>query len=134
MTCLQPSVLKPLSSSAHALQRRTFLSADLDQICENQGLWVDPFESEEAESPLVGALRDALRDALTEKQREVVEMYFFEGLSQNEIAQRLGVCQQVIQKRLYGAQRGSRRIGGALHRLREALLPAWESQLRGERG
>jgi len=41
--------------------------------------------------------------------------------SQSEIARRLGVSQQVIDKRLHGATRDGRRIGGALARLRTEL-------------
>jgi predicted DNA-binding protein (UPF0251 family) len=66
-------------------------------------------------------VRNAVETALTDKQREVVELFFFEGLSQSEIARRLGVSQQVIQKRLYGANRGGILVGGAIARLRAAL-------------
>ncbi len=58
---------------------------------------------------------------LTARQREIVEWHFFEGVSQGDIARRLGVTQQVVQKSLYGVNRRGRRIGGALGRLREAL-------------
>jgi len=67
------------------------------------------------------AVRHAVSTALTDKQREAVEMFFFEGLSQSEIARRLGVSQQVIQKRLYGATRDGAVVGGAVAKLREAL-------------
>jgi RNA polymerase sigma factor (sigma-70 family) len=66
-------------------------------------------------------VRNAVETALTGKQREVVELFFFEGLSQSEIARRLGVSQQVIQKRIYGANRGGVLVGGAIARLRAAL-------------
>lgn len=66
-------------------------------------------------------VRHAVANALTDKQREAVELHFFEGLSQSEIARRLGVSQQVIDKRLHGATRDGRRIGGALARLRTEL-------------
>ncbi|MBI2390641.1 MAG: helix-turn-helix domain-containing protein [Deltaproteobacteria bacterium] len=66
-------------------------------------------------------VRHAVATALTDKQREAIELFFFEGLSQSEIARKLGVSQQVIQKRIYGANRGGVVIGGALARLREAL-------------
>lgn len=66
-------------------------------------------------------VRRAVSTALTDKQREAVELFFFEGLSQSEIARRLGVSQQVIQKRLFGAPRRGTVVGGALARLREAL-------------
>lgn len=59
--------------------------------------------------------------ALTEKQREAIELFFFEGLSQSEIARRLGVSQQVVQKRIYGVERNGARVGGALAKLRRAL-------------
>jgi RNA polymerase sigma factor (sigma-70 family) len=68
-------------------------------------------------------VRRAVETALTDKQREAVELFFFEGLSQSEIARRLGVSQQVVQKRLYGAQRNGTLIGGALAKLRTALAP-----------
>lgn len=66
-------------------------------------------------------VRHAVETALTDKQREAIELFFFEGLSQSEIARRLGVSQQVIQKRIYGANRGGVLVGGALAKLREAL-------------
>ena len=51
------------------------------------------------------AVREAIATTLTPKQREAVELFFFEGLSQSEIARRLGVSQQVIQKRIFGDPR-----------------------------
>ncbi|MCB9766330.1 MAG: sigma-70 family RNA polymerase sigma factor [Alphaproteobacteria bacterium] len=72
------------------------------------------------EDPRLPRLRAALA-TLTDKQREAVELHFFEGLSQGEIARRLGVSQQVVQRRLYGARRGGRVVGGALPRLRAAM-------------
>lgn len=72
-------------------------------------------------------VRAALDRALTAKQREAVELFFFEGLSQSAIARRLGVSQQVIQRRLHGARRRGAIIGGALPRLRAALAPLWEA-------
>jgi DNA-directed RNA polymerase specialized sigma24 family protein len=67
------------------------------------------------------AVRRAVATVLTDKQREAVELFFFEGLSQSEIARRCGVSQQVIQKRIYGVPRGGVVVGGALSKLREAL-------------
>jgi len=69
------------------------------------------------------AVRRAVEQSLTGKQREAVELFFFEGLSQSEIARRCGVSQQVIQRRLYGAPRGGAVVGGAIAKLRIALAP-----------
>lgn len=66
-------------------------------------------------------LRHAIDHALTDRQRQAVEWHFFEGLSQSEIARRLGISQQVVHKRIYGVDRRGKRIGGALARLRRAL-------------
>ncbi len=93
-----------------------------------QGSFADTQALEdEPPAPLPPATLSVLRQALaalTPKQREAVELHFFEGLSQGAIARRLGISQQVIQKRLHGVQRRGRRIGGALPRLRSVLSGA----------
>jgi DNA-directed RNA polymerase specialized sigma24 family protein len=104
----------------HSDRRREVLSADLDRLDHGRRLWGDAGDPREA---LCDAVRAAVSSALTDKQREVVEAHFFEGLSQGEIARRLGITQQVVQKRLFGAPRGGRLVGGAIHRLRDALAP-----------
>ncbi|WP_438035030.1 sigma factor-like helix-turn-helix DNA-binding protein [Sorangium sp. So ce204] len=111
------------SRSPERKVRREVLCDDVDRWGDDRRLW-----GGEAEPPgrarLCAAVRDAVETALTAKQREVVEAYFFDGLSQGEIARRLGVAQQVVQKRLFGAPRGDRVVGGAMLRLRQALEPA----------
>lgn len=77
-------------------------------------------------------VREAVQSVLTEKQREAVELFFFEGLSQSEIARRLGISQQVVQRRLYGAPRGGAVVGGAIAKLRVALTTG-RGQPRDER-
>jgi RNA polymerase sigma factor (sigma-70 family) len=104
--------------------RRELPCADLDRVDAASGLWAaDEDEGALGRLALRDEVRRAVATALTEKQREVVEAHFFEGLSQGDIARRLGVSQQVIQKRIYGDERGGRVVGGAIRKLREALLP-----------
>jgi RNA polymerase sigma factor (sigma-70 family) len=105
---------------------RVRLSADPERLAGARPLWENSAsDDDEAAFAPRTELRDAVRDAvacsLTDKQREVVEAYFFEGLSQGDIARRLGISQQVVQKRLYGAPRDGKLVGGAIHRLRDAL-------------
>ena len=52
-----------------------------------------------------------------------MEGFFSEGLSQQALADRLGVTQQVIHKRIFGTRRNGKLVGGALGRLRKALSP-----------
>lgn len=101
---------------------RVRLSADPERLAGARPLWDNPpCDDAEPRAELRDAVRDAVAHELTTKQREVVEAYFFEGLSQGDIARRLGISQQVVQKRLYGAPRGGKLVGGAIHRLRDAL-------------
>jgi RNA polymerase sigma factor (sigma-70 family) len=69
---------------------------------------------------LVSALRDLVATRLTERQRRIVELYFYEGRSQEEIAAELGVSQQSVSRQLFGVMREGRKVGGALKRLRDA--------------
>jgi len=102
------------------------LVADLDFIDASQLLWCFAGGvGDHAERDRL--VRDAVRHALSDKQREVVEAFFFEGLSQGQIARQLGITQQVVNKRLHGVLRRGRRVGGALRRLREALGPHFSS-------
>jgi DNA-directed RNA polymerase specialized sigma24 family protein len=100
------------------------LRDDFDRVDAARALWAaDDDLAPEARDALDARVRDAVAAALTERQRLLVELHFFQGLSQGEIARRLGVAQQVVQKQLYGVTRRGRRVGGALPRLREVLLP-----------
>ncbi|MFO0561860.1 MAG: sigma-70 family RNA polymerase sigma factor [Polyangiales bacterium] len=91
----------------------SLLSLDSDELRSDE---VDP-----ARAAMLARLREALEHGLTERQRQAIEMHFFDGLSQSEIARRLGVTQQVVHKRIYGVDRRGKRIGGALAKLRRAL-------------
>ena len=50
----------------------------------------------------------------------IVELYFYDERTQQEIAAELGVSQQVVSRQLFGVIRDGRRIGGAVSRLRKA--------------
>lgn len=66
------------------------------------GLDGKPLESN-SNSDYVGKLKEALPQALeelTERQREVILLYYWEEMTQEEIAYRLGVTQQAIDKHL----------------------------------
>jgi DNA-directed RNA polymerase specialized sigma24 family protein len=102
------------------------LCSDLDRV-PNEGCPWAPEPGEEHRDTLHEAVRAAVDSALTDRQRCMVEGYFFEGLSQGDLARKLGVTQQVVQKTLFGVVRSGKRIGGALSRLRMALAPVMGS-------
>lgn len=64
-------------------------------------------------------LRTIIHTRLTPRQREIVNAYFFEGRTEAEIAQQLGIAQQVVSKHLFGTLRAGRRVGGAMAKLRK---------------
>ena len=68
---------------------------------------------------MLDLLRDLVATKLTDRQRQIVELFYTDGLTQAEIATRLGITQQVVSKQLFGVLRDGRRVGGAIRRLRQ---------------
>lgn len=98
-----------------------------ERLSPEEGLWYESAEDGEARvrfSERAGALwpqiRALLDEVLTERQREIVLLHFFQELNQRQIAERLGLTQQAVSEHLYGKARGGRRVGGALRKLRKA--------------
>ena len=76
--------------------------------------------SNPARAELLRALGELVQTGLTARQRLIVERYFYEGCTQEQIANELGVSQQVVSRQLFGVIRNGRRVGGAIQRLRKA--------------
>lgn len=113
--------MKARTPDAEPRARREVLRPDFDNVPHDASAWRD--DGLNPRDELAATLGAVVAETLTPRQREIVEWHFFEGLSQGEIARRLGVTQQVVQKALYGVTRDGRPVGGALRRLREALTP-----------
>ena len=64
-------------------------------------------------------LETVIAEVLTERQREVVELYYFGRLNQRQIGERLGISQQSVSEHLYGKQRKGKAVGGALRKLKK---------------
>ena len=79
-------------------------------------------ERSDQASDLLPDLREVMGQVLTDRQLEVVDLYYFGSLNQREIAQHLGISQQSVSERLYGKARNGRVVGGALQKLRRELL------------
>ncbi len=73
-------------------------------------------------SELAPALRRIIDEVLTERQREVVMLFFYEGMNQRQISEALGITQQVVSEHLYGKQRDGRAVGGAIRKLKKACV------------
>ena len=79
----------------------------------------DADDATTARDEMLELLRELVATKLTDRQRQIVELFYTDGLTQAEIAARLGITQQVVSKQLFGVLRDGRRIGGAIRRLRQ---------------
>jgi RNA polymerase sigma factor (sigma-70 family) len=89
-------------------------------------LLITPEDEQEAQEKAqlkeeaIEQIRVLVQTRLTPRQRQMVEMYFYQNMTQQEIAQTLGISQQVVSKQLFGVLRDGRRVGGAMTKLRKA--------------
>ena len=65
---------------------------------------------------------DMIDKALTPRQREIVHLYFFEQMTEGEIAKRLGISVPSVSQHLFGKSRGGKIVGGAIPKLRKTLI------------
>ena len=82
---------------------------------------MDP-ERARVRAEVLQGLSEVVQTSLTAKQRIIVERYFYDGRTQQEIAAELGVSQQVVSRQLFGVVRNGRRVGGAIQRLRKICI------------
>ena len=68
--------------------------------------------------PTVNAMVGSL---LTQRQREVVELYYLHQKTQEDIAVILNLSQSTISRHLFGTARGGKKVGGAIPKLRKAV-------------
>ena len=99
----------------------------LDAFPESSGLHFEPAGQRDDRwhysaklQGLADRVRQLMRERLTPPQREVVVLYFLEGKTQGEIAERLGISQQAISTRLFWKVRRGHRVGGAVRALQGA--------------
>jgi predicted DNA-binding protein YlxM (UPF0122 family) len=109
---------------------------------EDRLLYEDPdeieqrYERAERAEALWPDVRVIIDKILTLRQREVISLYFLEGLNQREIAEKLGISQQSVSEHLYGKVRNGHAVGGALRKLRKACAKQgirWDYGAKGTR-
>ena len=68
--------------------------------------------------PAVSGLIDT---HLTDRQRDILRLYYFKGMTQVEIAEELALTQSTVSRHLFGTTRGGKKVGGAIAKLRKVL-------------
>ena len=104
--------------------------ATLDRVASDGGLWRGGYRDEdepeiddkaELRRQAVALLALVIQTQLSSRQREIVNLYFYGGKTQTEIAEILGSSQQVVSKQLFGVMRKGKRGGGAIRKLEKLL-------------
>ena len=70
---------------------------------------------------LIPLVRQVMAQTLTLRQCQIVELYFFEGKTETEIAGHLQLSAATVSQHLFGKKRGEKYIGGAIPKLRKRL-------------
>ena len=85
----------------------------------DQELLAEQREARNAE--MLKSVQTIINTKLTDKQRQVLDLYFFQGKNQQEISEILGIPQQVVSKHIYGVIRDGAKVGGAITKIRKHL-------------
>jgi RNA polymerase sigma factor (sigma-70 family) len=100
--------------------------ADLESFTNEDALWYE-CERASCDEPararrtreVFARINELIRTELTARQRQVVRLYFLAELTEQEVACRLDIPQQVVSQHLFGIIRNGKRIGGAIPQLRK---------------
>lgn len=76
-------------------------------------------EKEAFKQAAVEQIRELINTQLTPRQQQMIDLYFYQNKTQAEIADELGVSQQVVSKALFGVLRDGQKVGGAIKKLRK---------------
>ena len=69
-------------------------------------------------------LHAVMLKSLTPRQQQVVELYYLENRTQEEVATALGISQASVSQHLKGKRRGNTHVGGAFRKIRKAIHKA----------
>jgi DNA-directed RNA polymerase specialized sigma24 family protein len=67
------------------------------------------------------AVNRLIETNLTDRQREILRLYYFQGMTQVEIAETLDLTQSTVSRHLFGTKRAGKKVGGAVSKLRKLL-------------
>ncbi len=100
----------------------------LENLPSNRALWYETQEDRlrryafreffEEVSPVVSGLMGA---NLTRRQQEVVQLYYLDGKTQEDIAIILVLTQSTVSRHLFGTMRRGKKVGGAIPKLRKVI-------------
>ena len=103
-------------------------TAILEQVPASKGLYYQTDEDRErryAMSDFFQEVRPSvfglIDSKLTQRQREVVTLYYVHDKTQEDIAAILQLTQSTVSRHLFGTVRDGKKVGGAIPKLRKAI-------------
>lgn len=100
----------------------------LENMPAERALWFETQEDRERRHAMaeffrsvLPAVRDLIEAELTERQKEVLRLYYFRNMTQTDIAETLHLTQSTVSRHLFGTTRNGRRIGGAIPKLQKVV-------------
>jgi len=100
----------------------------LESLPAERGLWHDTEEDRERRYAFQSFFQSVkpevfslIENRLTQRQREVVKLYYLYGKTQEDIATILDLSQSTVSRHLFGTSRGGKKVGGAIPKLRKLI-------------
>ena len=100
----------------------------LESVPANRALWFETAEDRVRRHAFQDFFREVrplvfklIYSELTDRQREIVTLYYFQGKTQEDIAAILDLSQSTVSRHLFGTVRDGRKVGGAISKLRKVL-------------
>ncbi len=96
-----------------------------DQLTTEDHLWYQPSSNGYTEArtakkqQVLKHIRLIIAKELTDRQYDCVQLYFYEGKTQDEIGENLGISRRVVSQHLFGVTRDGRKVGGAINKIRK---------------
>lgn len=103
-------------------------STYLENVPAERNLWFETEQDRERRYALqdffkgvMPAVNTLIDSKLTERQRDILRLYYLEGMTQVEIAEALAVTQSTVSRHLFGTRRDGKKVGGAIAKLRKLV-------------
>ena len=74
-----------------------------------------------AQQIIIPCINEIITTKLTDRQREVVTLYFLSNHTQLYIARKLGISQPTVSQHLNGKKRNGKKIGGSVRKIRKII-------------
>jgi RNA polymerase sigma factor (sigma-70 family) len=111
------------------LKREIFLDYEHWQsIADNKRPWYEYNHSTQdrnytaaIQRIIIPCINEIISSALTNRQKEVVTMYFLSNHTQVHIAHELGISQPTVSQHLNGKKRKGKKIGGSIRKIRKII-------------